>query len=260
MQSRSLFLRQAVLLLAVFFLVPTAGLALTGRDVALKADQVDTSRSADMSMAMVIKRGDQQLVRAMSMKKKKFPGVDKQHIRFLEPAEVRNTAYLTWTYKELGKDDDMWVYLSAESLVRRISGGGKKGSFMRSDYANEDIARREVDRDTYNLLPDENLGGVDCHVLEARAIEPEKTNYSKRIIWIRKDIWLPAKIDYYGQDGQRIKELLFGGYKEIQGIWTATRQRMHTLDANSETILELREVQYNTPVADDLFLSQNLKR
>lgn len=58
MQSRSLFLRQAVLLLAVFFLVPTAGLALTGRDVALKADQVDTSRSADMSMAMVIKRGN----------------------------------------------------------------------------------------------------------------------------------------------------------------------------------------------------------
>ena len=149
----------------------------------------------------------------MFMKKKKFPGVDKQHIRFLEPAEVRNTAYLTWTYKELGKDDDMWVYLPAESLVRRISGGGKKGSFMRSDYANEDIARREVDRDTYNLLPDENLGGVDCHVLEARAIEPEKTNYSKRIIWIRKDIWLPAKIDYYGQDGHRIKELLFDGYK-----------------------------------------------
>lgn len=121
MQSRSLFLRQAVLLLAVFFLVPTAGLALTGRDVALKADQVDTSQSADMSMAMIIKRGDQQLVRAMSMKKKKFPGVDKQHIRFLEPAEVRNTAYLTWTYKELGKDDDMWVYLPAASLVRRIS-------------------------------------------------------------------------------------------------------------------------------------------
>ena len=37
----------------------------------------------------------------------------------------------------------MWVYMPAESLVRRISGGSKKGSFMRSDYANEDISRRK---------------------------------------------------------------------------------------------------------------------
>ena len=38
----------------------------------------------------------------------------------------------------------MWVYLPAESLVRRISGGGQKGAFMRSDMANEDIEDRAV--------------------------------------------------------------------------------------------------------------------
>ncbi|HAL86858.1 MAG TPA: outer membrane lipoprotein-sorting protein, partial [Deferribacteraceae bacterium] len=42
------------------------------------------------------------------------------------------------------REDDMWLYLPAESLVRRISGGGKKGAFMRSDFANEDIQKREV--------------------------------------------------------------------------------------------------------------------
>ena len=46
---------------------------------------MDTSRTSDMSMAMIIKRGDQQLVRFMAMKKKKFPDSEKQHIRFLEP-------------------------------------------------------------------------------------------------------------------------------------------------------------------------------
>lgn len=60
-------------LLGVQLILPTSGWALTGRDVALKADQVDTSRTSDMSMAMIIKRGDQQLVRFMAMKKKKFP-------------------------------------------------------------------------------------------------------------------------------------------------------------------------------------------
>ena len=226
-------------LLGVQLILPASGWALTGRDVALKADQVDTSRTSDMSMAMIIKRGDQQLVRFMAMKKKKFPDSEKQHIRFLEPGDIRNTAYLTWSYRDINKDDDMWVYMPAESLVRRISGGSKKGSFMRSDEA---------------------LSGVDCHVLEAKAVFPEKTNYSKRIIWIRKDIWLPAKIDFYDQGGNRCKELVFGGYKEIQGIWTATRQRMRTVGSDSETIMEIREVAYNTPIAEDIFLPQDLKR
>ena len=56
-------------LLGVQLILPASGWALTGRDVALKADQVDTSRTSDMSMAMIIKRGDQQLVRFMAMKK-----------------------------------------------------------------------------------------------------------------------------------------------------------------------------------------------
>ena len=68
-------------LLGVQLILPASGWALTGRDVALKADQVDTSRTSDMSMAMIIKRGDQQLVRFMNMKKKKFPDSEKQHIK-----------------------------------------------------------------------------------------------------------------------------------------------------------------------------------
>lgn len=257
-------LRKRLPVLAAFLLfllaLPSPGQALTGREVALRADQVDTSQSASMSMAMIIRRGDQQLVRSMAIQKKKFPDAEKQHIRFLEPGDVRNTAYLTWSYKEIGQEDDMWVYLPAQSLVRRISGGGKKGSFMRSDYANEDISRREVDEDRYTLLPDETLAGADCHVLEARPVYPEKTNYSKRVLWIRKDIWLPARVDFYDQGGKRIKELLFGGYRQIQGIWTATRQQMRTVDSGSETVMEIRELSYDAPLADDIFLSQNLKR
>ena len=60
-------------LLGVQLILPASGWALTGRDVALKADQVDTSRTSDMSMAMIIKRGDQQLVRFMAMKKAAHP-------------------------------------------------------------------------------------------------------------------------------------------------------------------------------------------
>ena len=58
----------------------------------------------------------------------------------------------------------MWVFLPAESLVRRISGGGRKGSFMRSDFANEDIEKREVDDDEHRLLRPEGFSSVDCDI------------------------------------------------------------------------------------------------
>ena len=65
----------------------------------------------------------------------------------IEPPDVRGIMYFTWSYEDIEKDDDMWVFLPAESLMRRISGGGKKGSFMRSEFANENIEKREVEDD-----------------------------------------------------------------------------------------------------------------
>ena len=100
-------------LLGVQLILPASGWALTGRDVALKADQVDTSRTSDMSMAMIIKRGDQQLVRFMAMKKKKFPDSEKQHIRFLEPGDIRNTASLRVWRPPPGRSVKVWPMASA---------------------------------------------------------------------------------------------------------------------------------------------------
>ncbi len=250
------------MILAVGLLLTTANSswAFSGRDVVVKMDQVDSSSCGESNIVMMIRRGDEQLVRMMNMKKKKFPDCEKQLIRFSEPSDVRDTSYLTWSYKDIHKNDDMWIYMPATSLVRRISGGGKKGSFMRSDFANEDVAKREVDDDRHTLLRKEDLYGASCFVVEMIPVKPEATNYSKRITWIRKDIWLPARVDFYDKTGTLFKRLLYGGFKQVQGIWTPTRQSMKSLSRNSETLLETREIQYETGLSDEVFLYSDLKR
>ncbi|MFO7596773.1 MAG: outer membrane lipoprotein-sorting protein [Desulfocurvibacter africanus] len=232
----------------------------TGRDIALRMDQVDASRTGESDIVMVVRRGEQSLVRAMNMKRKKYPDCEKQLIRFYEPSDVRDTMYLSWIYKEVGRDDDMWIYMPAESLVRRVSGGGKKGAFMRSDYANEDIEKREVDDDRHTLLREEELFGVACYVLEMLPVHLDKTNYSKRVVWIRKDIWLPARVDFYDLSGKPCKQLIYGGYKQMQGIWTSTRQMMKTLFGGSETLLETRHIRYDIDLSDEMFRHTDLKR
>ncbi len=43
---------------------------------------------------------------------------EKKLIRFLSPADVKGTGFLTFDYED--KDDDMWLYMPALRKVRRI--------------------------------------------------------------------------------------------------------------------------------------------
>jgi hypothetical protein len=209
---------------------------------------------------MTIKRGRQVLTRIMTIKRRKDPADEKQLITFLEPPDIRQTSYLTWAYKDPQKDDDMWVFLPAESLTRRISGGARKGPFMRSDYALEDIFRREVDEDEYTLLREEELFGAKCYVLQAVPADKGATNYTRRLIWIRQDILLPTRAEYYGPGDRLMKVLILGDYQKIQNIWVPRKQEMTTSGTDSATTLELRDIIFDQPQPEDQFQSQNLKR
>lgn len=239
---------------------------LSGRDVMLKVEAIDRSYSdRHIINTMIVKRGNEQLIRKMESYTKKY-GKDRQddrtYIRFLEPADAKDTQYLTWSWEDLSRGDDMWIYMPAESLTRRVSSGGRKGAFMRSDIANEDIQKRSIDAFNYKLLNSEKIDGVDCWVVEITPIPSieDETNYSKRIFFVRQDIHLPAKIDYYDKRGRLLKFETYGRYKHIDGVWTATKLLFTTPDRGTTTIMDISEVLYNQGVDETLFQPQNLKR
>ena len=239
---------------------PSQAEQITGRDIALKMDAVDTSRDSKRTAIMVINRKGQKLIRKMESCNKEYGPDERGLIRFIEPPDVRGIMYLTWSYEDINRDDDMWVFLPAESLVRRISGGGKKGSFMRSDFANEDIKKREVDDDEHKLLRSEEFSGVDCYVVERIAKKQKDTNYSKRVVWVRKDTWLPMKVEFYNKRSKQFKTSIYGGFKEIKGIWTVTRIMAETPRKSSKTLMQYDNVDYNIGLSDSLFEQSNLKR
>lgn len=246
--------------LIVLFTGSAMASELTGREIALKMDAVDTSMDGRRTAIMVIERRGHKLIRKMESFSKKFGANERMLIRFVEPPDVRGVMYLTWSYEDIEKDDDMWVFLPAEALVRRISGGGKKGSFMRSDFANEDIETGEVDDDKHKLLRSEEFAGVDCYVLKRIAKKQKDTNYSKRITWVRKDTSLPMKTEFYNKRGKHFKTATYGGFKEIKGIWTVTKIMMETPARKTKTLLQYNDVDYNTGLSASLFEKSNLKR
>ena len=68
---------------------------------------------------------------------------------FSRPSDVRGTVYLV--KKHVGKDDDRWLYLPGLDLVKRISAGDKRTSFVGADYFYEDVSGRGPDEDTHAL-------------------------------------------------------------------------------------------------------------
>ena len=235
---------------------------LNGRDIAFRSHQADSSLDSYRKATMMIERRSEKLVRKMQMWDKKY-GVDERSlIRFEEPADVRDTQYLSWTYDAVDEDDDLWIYLPTENLVRRISGGGKKGAFMRSDFANEDIEQRAVDDDSHQLLGTGQFNGRNCYVLESTPIasKAKDSNYAKRKMWIDQEHWLTVKVEYYDKRNRLLKTLIQGGIERIDGIWTATKLIMETPRKRSRTLMQYHDVSYNTGLDDSLFQQNALKR
>ncbi len=261
-------MRTCVILFFLFALglLPGETLAqMNGREIMLRVDAVDTSRDTSMKSTMVIERGSLKLVREMVHFTKQYgEGLkdERSLIRFVQPADVYKTAYLTWSYDAIDREDDMWVYLPAENLVRRISGGGKKGAFMRSDLANEDIEDRSVDDDTHELAGSKEVAGADCWVVESTPKKElqQDSNYSKRVVFVRKDIWLPVRVEYYDKRGRMIKTAIHGGFKQINSIWTITRSIFETPARKTRTLFQRTDIVYNSGIDDALFLQSSLKR
>jgi len=252
-----------LLLIAMCFTFGQAhGEMLTGRDIAQRMDEVDSAADGRRDATMLIERGGQRLVRRLNMINKKFGDDERSLIRFMEPADVRDTQFLSWTYEAAEKEDDMWVFFPSENFIRRISGGGKKGSFMRSDFANEDIEQRAVDDDVHTLLEESELDGVPVYVIESAPIplKAKDSNYAKRRTWVDKDKWLALKVEYFDRRGRLLKYMSQGGIEKIDGIWTATKLIMETPRKKSRTLMQYGNVRYNLGLEDGVFEQSALKR
>ena len=253
-------------LFALAALVLAASLAqaqpLDGRAIASKMRYADTSQDGKRQATMLIERSGQRLVRKLAMYNKKYGDDERTLMRFIEPADVRDTQYLSWTYDAVDQDDDLWVFFPSENLVRRISGGGKKGTFMRSDFANEDIEQRAVDDDRHKLLEETTLDGAEVYLIESTPIarKAKDSNYSKRKTWVDKKTWLALQVEYFDRRGRLLKRMKQGGIKRIDGIWTATKLVMETPRKKSHTLLQYTGVQYNIGLRDSVFEQSALKR
>ena len=107
-------------------------------------------------------------------------GNQKYFVYFHEPGDVRRMTFMVW--KNIGQDDDRWIYIPAVDLIRRIAADDSRSSFVGSDFTYEDVSGREVIADSHTLLREEDLEGRPCFVVESAPLD--SAQYTRRVSWI----------------------------------------------------------------------------
>jgi len=241
--------------------------AITGQEIAQKVhDRDDGDNSVSkMTMTMIDKNGKKRVRNLKTFTKDK--GEDKLKLMFfLTPADVKNTAFLTYDYEDSNKDDDQWLYLPELRKVKRIASSDKSSSFMGSDFTYSDMTSRNVSDYTYKIMKEKKVGG---HMTWQMLVTPksektiEETGYTKSIVFVRQDNFVIVQALNYIKIGKKLKYMMVKNLEKIDGIWTATQMQMITKKGKKtlhKTIFKFSDVKYNQGLEESLFTTRTLEK
>jgi hypothetical protein len=184
-------------------------------------------------------------------------GQSKSVIRFTTPAEVKGVALLIVNHPD--RASDQWMWTPAIERDRRIALQDRSTRFFGTDFSFEDLEERDLEQFDYSLLGEETVEGASCWRIQSAPRQSKSSQYSKSIVWIRKDNYAVTRIDSYVGD-QAVRRLVYSDIQNIQGIWTARELTMVDIRRGSKTRLTLDKIEYNVPLRDDDFTLQSLRR
>lgn len=185
-------------------------------------------------------------------------GASRSLLIFRWPGDIRNTALLTHAYT--GQSDDQWLFLPALERVRRISGSGRSGSFVGSEFAFEDMVDQEVDKFDHLWIADERLGGRGmCHVIDR--FPTTNSGYSRQRIWLDQQELRLQQVHYFDRRGAHLKTLDITGYRRYANrFWRASRMEMDNHLTGASTVLNWGDYVFDQGLREAAFTVNALRR
>lgn len=227
-------------------------------EIVTKANQVafyqgDDGR-AETRMRIVDSNGRTQLRQFTILRKDVSDGGDQKFLVYFErPTDVKRTTFLV--QKHIEGDDDRWLYLPSLDLVKRISAGDKRTSFVGSDFYYEDVSGRALTADTHSLVE-----STESHYLIDNVPKDKNTvEFSHYKVWVNKNNYMPEKTEYYDSNDKLYRTIESLHVELIDGFPTTTRMKVTDHGKGSYTESEMRFIKYNLGIPDSVFTERSLR-
>lgn len=239
----------------------------TAREIMQRVEERDDGDGlvADMTMVLIDGSGRQR-VRSMRSYEKDFGAGTRRLLFFLAPADVEETGFLTYDYRDGDKDDDQWLYLPALQRVKRIAGGSRTDRFMGSDFTYADMTRRETDRYEYRVMGEGEVDGFRVWQIEAvprSRAEIEETGYEKSVLFVRQDNFVVVRAVHWVEDASRLKYFEVRELEQIDGIWVPREMHMSTREGRTilhKTVLAIGRIRFTSDLPESLFTVRQLRK
>ncbi len=181
-------------------------------------------------------------------------GMDKTFIRITAPAREEGMGTLRI-------EDEMWNYLPKANKVIKIPPSMMMGSWMGSDFTNDDLVREFslFDDYTYELIEPDS-GDEHLHYINLVPHEDLPVVWGNIVVGATKDEILPVWQKYYDERGDLMRVLYYYDVREMGGRRLPTVLEMVPQNEEGDkTIIRYLDLNFNVEPDPETFSLRNLR-
>lgn len=201
--------------------------------------------------------GSRPMSRTLQILRKQSVQPGKALVRFLEPFDVRRTSVLI--LENEGAGDDLWVYLPALRMTRRISASQRADSFFGTDLSYEDVEPKHAE--DYEVAPGGAAEDAEgCVVLDIRARPSFVSTYERMLSCIEPERALIRWTQFY-RAGAPVKRLRMdaASVRPIGDRFIPFLIVVETLRTRSQTQVRTQSYELVEELPEKLFSTWNLE-
>lgn len=198
-------------------------------DQARDAQKIDSSIQ-QARMTILSKNGTPR-VREFSLIVRKDGDTIQSYTRFSSPSDVAGTQLLMIDNPDT--NDEQLMYLPAFDKMKRIAGKARKGKFMGSDFAFEDLELSDASSSNPQLVSQSDT----VWVIDTQP--SGDSSYGRIRLHVSRSDYLPRIIEFFDHSDEAMKRLDVLRTDEVGGVVLPTHSRMRNLQSGTSTLLEV---------------------
>ena len=220
--------------------------------VVKKIDQLYRSESSHAEMEMQIVTPHWERTLAMTVWSK---GMDKTFIRITAPKKEQGVATL-----RIG--NEMWNYLPKTNKTMKIPPSMMMGSWMGSDFTNDDLVRESsmLDDYTYQYVTPEDASPDHLYV-QLIPKEDSPIVWGKIVAAVQSKDYIPVWQRFYDEKGNLMRVMNFKEIKTFgDKIAPAVMEMIPQNKEGHKTVVRWLNATFDSDIDDKIFTRRNLQR
>lgn len=180
-------------------------------------------------------------------------GMKKTFIKILSPKKDAGIATLK-------KDNEMWNYFPKIDKVIKVPASMMMGSWMGSDFTNDDLVKESTLLDDYvgKIVP--NSDGQHYYI-ELKPKAQTVSVWGKIELKLQKNNLMPVSEIYYNERGEKARVLNFKDVRLVDGRKIPMIMELIPMNkTGNKTVVEYKKVNFNQKIDSSIFSRNNLQK